>query len=71
MSDYRIRDAGAIALAEVLRVNKVLVRMNLFQNYIQDSGAEYLAEAIRVRQWGWTSNSLVLFEAVVEWCVTL
>jgi hypothetical protein len=49
LSDYRIRDAGAIALAEVLRVNTVLVRLNLFQNYIQDSGAEFMAEAIRVR----------------------
>ena len=47
LSPRAIGDAGALAIADALRVNSVLKTLNLESNDIEISGAEALADALR------------------------
>ena len=48
MSHNNIRDGGAKAIAEALKVNPVLTSLDLRLNSIRDDGAKAIAEALKV-----------------------
>lgn len=50
LSSLRIREKGAIALAEILKNNSTLTTLDLSSNYIKDEGADAFGEVLKVNK---------------------